>query len=140
VSLPKCIIKGCRRRVLPTEKSPKCSKHRREEWKAKNPLKYFFGKLRRRAKERGKEFLLTFDQYVKFAQETGYDQIVNRGKTATSLTIHRKNNWEGYHAGNIACVTLSENARLAHALLPEWYRDQILSEAKTMNTEQNYAD
>lgn len=103
-------------------------------------MKYFFGHLRRRAKERGKEFSLTFEQYKEFAQRTGYDKIVNRGKTSTSLTIHRKLASEGYHDWNIACVTLSENARLAHAPLPEWYRQQILSEAANINTKETYAD
>jgi hypothetical protein len=106
-----------------------CSRHRNAAWKAKNPLRYFFGKLRNRAKERGKELTLTFEQYCEFARETGYDQIVNRGKTATSLSIHRKINTEGYHAWNIQCVSISMNARLAFAPIPESYRQQILAEA-----------
>jgi hypothetical protein len=132
--LPKCAVKFCRRRVLPSEHSPICSKHRAQLWKERSPLKYFFNKLKNRAKERGHEFLLTFDQYVEFARKTGYDQIVNRGKTATSLTIHRKRDSEGYHVGNIACVTLSENSRLAFAPIPEAYKQQILAEAANGNT------
>jgi hypothetical protein len=131
-SLKRCKIPRCRRHVFPSEHSDKCSKHRREAWKAKNPLRYFFGMLRRRAKERGKEFSLTFEQYTKFAEETGYDKIVNRGKTATSLTIHRKIDSEGYHAWNIQAVTLSMNARLQFAQIPESYRQQILEEAASM--------
>jgi hypothetical protein len=129
MSLPKCKVKYCRRYVLPTEKSPMCSRHRRLACKEKNPLRYFFKKLRDRAKERGKEFTLTFEEYCKFACETGYDQLVNRGKTAASLSIHRKIETEGYHAWNIQAVSLSMNARLKFAPIPESYRQQILAEA-----------
>lgn len=125
----RCIIKFCRRRVGLPEKSNKCSKHRREAWKSKNPLRYYFGKLRNRAKERGREFTLTFQEYCKFAMETGYSELVNRGKTSTSLSIHRKIDSEGYHMWNIQCVTLQMNSRLKFAPLPEYYRRQILEEA-----------
>lgn len=129
LDMKKCCVKYCRRHVLPTEKSPMCSRHRRIAWKSKNPLRYFYGKLRNRAKERGIEFSLTFSEYCEFARRTGYDQIVNRGKTATSLTINRKLTEYGYHAWNIESCTLSENARLAHAPIPEWYKQQVLQEA-----------
>lgn len=89
--------------------SPFCIKCKQARWKEKNPLKYSFGNLRRRAKQRGHEFSLTFEQYVEFSVKTGYARL--KGKTSLSLSIDRKKNDRGYHADNIQAITLAENSR-----------------------------
>lgn len=92
-----------------SEHSPYCTDCRRANWKASNPLRYAFGNLRRRAKQRGKDFSLTFEQYREFAIKTDYDKM--RGKTSLSLSIDRINNERGYHFDNIQAITLRENTR-----------------------------
>lgn len=119
----KCRTKFCRRTVGPSEHSPWCSRCRRILWKEKHPLKYFFKKLRDRAKERKKPFDLTYAEYEEFARQTGYDKF--RGKTKYSLTIHRIKNHLGYTRSNIAAVTLSLNARLQFAPLPAYLRAEM---------------
>jgi hypothetical protein len=86
-------------------------------------MKYSFGKLKHRAKERGHEFSLSLEDYEKFARETGYAEL--KGKTKHSLSIHRKNNSRGYHMDNISAVTLSVNSRLQWANIPDWLRAEM---------------
>ena len=68
-----------------TEHSPFCTTCRWLKWKEKNPLRYSFGNLKRRAKQRGKKFMLTFEEYRDFAIKTNYARL--KGKTSMSLSI-----------------------------------------------------
>lgn len=105
-----CLTPFCRGKVnKKKEHSPYCTGCRREMWREKNPLKYSFGNLRRRAKQRGKDFSLTFEQYREFAIKTDYARL--KGKTSLSLSINRKDNSQGYHHWNIEAITLSSNSR-----------------------------
>lgn len=105
-----CLTPLCRGKVnKKKEHSPYCTRCRRRHWKEKNPLKYSFGNLRRRARQRGKEFLLTFEEYREFAVKTDYARM--KGKTSLSLSIDRINNDGPYAAWNIRAITLSENSR-----------------------------
>ena len=119
----RCATKFCRGVQTKTGRSPYCSKCRTRRFKEKHPLKYSFSKLRSRAKERGHSFELTFEEYERFAVETGYDKL--KGKTKYSLSIHRKQNNLGYSKDNIAAVTLSLNSRLAWANIPDWLRAEM---------------
>lgn len=125
ITSKRCASKFCRGRTTHTGHSPFCSKCRTRNFKAKFPLKYAFGKLRARARERGHDFQLTFEQYQKFAVDTGYDQL--KGKHAASLSINRKDNSKGYHIDNIEVVTLSHNSRLRFAKMPAWLKEEMLA-------------
>jgi hypothetical protein len=83
-------------------------------------MEYAFAKLRSRAKERGREFTLTFAEYQAFATTTDY--WAKRGKTKLSLSIDRIDDARGYHADNIRAVTLSFNSRRRFAPLPDWLK------------------
>ena len=78
------------------------------EWKRKNPIKYFYSKLKYRAAERGHEFTLTLEEWSKFVSE--HDLLAKRGKTATSLSVDRHDPRKGYSYDNLRVMTLSENA------------------------------
>jgi len=119
----KCLTKRCRGRCYKSGKSPYCSKCRSRRFAEKNPIKYHFSKLRNRAKERGKEFTLTLEQYTYFWNTSGYAE--RRGKTAQSLSINRKDNSKGYHFDNIEAIPLTWNARFQYANIPEYIREQI---------------
>ena len=109
----RCATERCRGVATPLGKSPYCAKCRSRRWKARYPLKYSYAKLRYRAKERGHEFQLTFEEYRSFAIATGYAFL--KGKTAKSLSINRKNHSLGYKFDNIESVTLSENSKLRYS-------------------------
>lgn len=128
MTLPKCLTKFCRGLVMPNAHSPYCGKCRSRRFKEKWPLKYSFGKLRARAKERGHAFTLTFEDYESFARQTGYDKL--KGKTKHSLSINRKRNSEGYTRENIEAVTLSMNSRLRFANMPDWLRAEMEAEER----------
>jgi hypothetical protein len=91
------------------EHSPFCTRCRWKTWKAKNPIRYSFGNLKRRAKQRGKVFLLTFEEYRAFAIKTDYARL--KGKTSLSLSIDRIDNDGPYCASNIQAISLSSNVR-----------------------------
>jgi hypothetical protein len=82
----------------------KCLSRREKE---RNPLRYFFRRLRNRARERGHEFTLAFEEWTRFCTE--HDLLARRGKTATSLSVDRKKSSLGYSYDNIQPMTLSEN-------------------------------
>ncbi len=105
----KCVTKRCRGFVTRAAHSDKCPRCRWEWFKEKHPLAYSFGNLRRRAKQRGIAFSLTFDEYQRFAIGTDYASM--KGKTSLSLSIDRIEGSCGYHAWNIAAISLSENSR-----------------------------
>lgn len=126
--MSKCRTKFCRGRTTKTGRSPYCSKCRSRRWKEKAPLKYAFHNLRNRARHRGHKFTLTFEEYEEFAIRTGYAAL--KGKTAQSLSIHRKDDKRGYHSDNIAAVTLSMNTRLKYANIPAWLRDEWMAAEK----------
>jgi hypothetical protein len=115
-----CQSPRCRNLVPESCRSRFCSKCRWRKLKQAEPLKYFFWKLRDRARERGKPFSLTYAQYCEIAEATGYDRQENRGRTSRSLSIHRIRNDEGYQIGNVAIVTMGYNSRLQHAPTPAW--------------------
>lgn len=126
----KCATKFCRRSVTRDNHSPVCPKCSSRKFKEKFPLKYSFNKLRQRAKERGHEFSLTYEQYEQFAKTTGYAEL--KGKHPYSLSINRKNPALGYHIDNIETVTLSMNTRLRYVNIPDYIRAEM--EAATRPT------
>lgn len=106
----KCRTKRCRGFVATKDcHSPYCAKCKMRQWNERNPLARAFHNLRTHAKERGKDFSLTIDQFRAFAEKTDY--MKRKGKTSLSLTVERVNDREGYHNWNISAITLRENSR-----------------------------
>lgn len=117
----KCAIKFCRKSVRAVEKSDKCSRHRAAQWKQNSPLKYHYGKLRNRAKERGHQFTLSFLKYEALCIQAGWITD-HRGKTGEAYSINRKDSTRGYHDDNVEILTMSQNRR-------QHYVDMRLSES-----------
>ena len=119
----KCATKKCRGYVTKSAHSPYCSKCRNRKWREKHPLHYSYKNLRTRAKQRGKDFTLTREEYIAFAIKTDYARL--KGKTSLSLSIDRVDDTKGYHADNIAAITLRENSRKQFTKMPQWMKDEI---------------
>jgi len=89
-----------------------CAKWRREN------VKYSYNNLKGRAKQRGIEFTLTFEQFRRFCVKTKY--IQNKGRTVDSYTIDRKDPRKGYTIRNIRILPLHLNAGRRKILDYDW--------------------
>lgn len=72
-------------------------------------MRYFWNLLKSRARERGKPFGLSFDDYRNFALSSGYFE--RKGKGSECLSIDRIDDQRGYFKDNIRAITLGENVR-----------------------------
>lgn len=87
----------------------KCGTCRKRRWRENNPLPYCYQTLKYNATRRGKEFLLTFDQFCEFCNKTGY--LEKKGIRPQNMTIDRIDCSGGYSVENIRAITMHENAR-----------------------------
>jgi hypothetical protein len=86
-----------------------CCTCRVRKWRKSHLLNYFFLTTRGNAKRRGKEWSLTFDEFLEFCNQTNYDKL--KGRTALCLSIDRIRSWEGYHKDNIRAISVSDNSK-----------------------------
>lgn len=107
----KCRTKLCRGLAWKHCKNVHCPKCVNRRWRERNPMRYFFNRLRYRAAERGHVFALPFEHYCELVLASGY--LEKKGKTAASLSIDRIDEKKGYIVGNVQVITLSENSRKA---------------------------
>lgn len=101
-----CRVKHCR-----NEKAPRhslCHKHRMRIWRARNPMRAAYNRLKNKAKARKIGFSLSFPQFATLCEVTGY--IEGTGQDPSCLTIDRIDPNLGYEQGNIQVITLSENS------------------------------
>ena len=105
----KCRTKNCRGSATKSGHSPYCSKCRSRRFAERHPLKYAFKNLRHRARQRGHDFGLSFDEFARFAVASGW--LEKKGRTKECLSIDRINDERGYFADNIQVLTVSENLR-----------------------------
>ena len=124
----KCATKFCRGHTTKSGRSRFCSKCRSRRWRDKFPLHYSFKNLRVRAKQRGKEFTLTRDEYICFAIKTDYAQM--KGKTSLSLSIDRIDDSLGYTKDNIQAITLRENSRKQFVPYFQQYKERTMLETQ----------
>lgn len=123
----KCVTIQCRGVIISkASKNVLCPKCRWRSWVEKSPLKAAFKTLRNHAKERGKEFTLTFEQFSAFAVKTDY--LKRKGKTSLSLQIDRIRNEHGYHIWNIQAITLRENTRKQFVPYFREYMERTMAE------------
>ena len=100
-----CFAKNCRKQ--PYESQKYCQMHKARLWKLRNPARYSFGKLRFSAKRRGKDFTLTFAEWLVFWEENNLAEY--RGRQGCCLQVDRIDPHRGYSLGNIQAITCSEN-------------------------------
>jgi hypothetical protein len=86
-----------------------CYTCRQRRNRSNNPIVVAFHNIKNRARQRGKEFLLTIDEFTEFCLQTNYIEL--KGRKATDYSIDRKNDDKGYIAGNLQLLTISDNSR-----------------------------
>lgn len=109
----KCKTKGCNNKAIKYRKI--CYTCKTQMFRKNNPLKYLFYNLRSNAKRRGKNFTLTYQEFEKFALESGYCD--HHGREANCLSVDRINPLLGYHKDNIRAITVSDNVKLERGTL-----------------------
>jgi hypothetical protein len=77
-------------------------------WKMSHPFRYAFQTLKDNAKRRGKEFKLTYDEFIDFDKREHY--IRDKGRGPNDASIDRPVNSQGYTANNIQILTVAENS------------------------------
>lgn len=85
-----------------------CPKHLKRRAKEINPASYFYSILRQNAKRRGKEFLLTIEEFKGFCEKTNYLKV--KGRYSRSKTIDRIDPSKGYSIDNIQIMSNKANA------------------------------
>lgn len=103
----KCSTKYCRNTTK--ENRSICDTCRKREWRVNNPIRDAYSNLKSHAKQRGKEFDLTFEEFKEFAVRV--DLIKNKGITKDSYHVDRVDDNKGYTKDNIQVLTNSENVR-----------------------------
>jgi hypothetical protein len=102
-----CVTQGCKNDNAPNRKL--CYKCRSREYAKRQPAMYYYNALRNNARRRDHKFALSFDEFMRFCEETGYMEL--KGKDPNSASIDRIKPWLGYTYDNIQVLTLAENSR-----------------------------
>lgn len=92
-----------------------CTRCHRIAFKNKHPYEYSYGKLRCNARQRGKDFSLTLEEFKEFAVKCNY--IDRCGRTYYGLHIDRIDENRGYHADNIQPMINSDNVKKYHSII-----------------------
>lgn len=77
-------------------------------WRLRNPFRAAFRQIKDRAKRKGIDFALSFEDFAELAAQTGY--VEGKGRSASSLSIDRENAGIGYVLTNIRVMTVAENS------------------------------
>lgn len=109
-----CRCRGCRRTVGSSEKSDKCSRHRRLMFKANHAHAYSWGNLKRHAKARGIKFTLTVEDYKELTKSLDLTKLVSH--TTVSISVDRTENSLGYHRWNVSLMSLRQNSRKQYVI------------------------
>lgn len=101
-----CDAKGCS--TYTTQKL--CNACRCKKSRLSDPIRYAYQNLKNTAKQRGKDFSLTLEEFKTFCIKVNYVGFA-RGRSSKSFTIDRINNNEGYHIYNIQSLPKGENIK-----------------------------
>ncbi len=112
-----CKTKFCKRKRR--KHSSFCYTCNSRKYRLKNPLRYSYQAFKDNAKRRGKEFLVTYDEYVEFGQKHGLFRP--DGTRYTTKTIDRIDCDKGYHIANMQVLSLIENSKKRYV---EYFRRQ----------------
>ena len=98
----------CHQKESEKHKKTCCSCNYKQKKKS-NPVRIAYTSLKQHAKERGKEFSLTMDQFSEFCAKSNY--LNCKGVEKNSYHIDRIDESKGYEIGNIQLLTNTENIR-----------------------------
>lgn len=104
-TMGQCSSYGCQNEASGTF----CGSCRSRLSRLADPERYAYQNLKHRAKERGKEFTLTLEEFKEFCVKSEY--MKGKGKTIGSYNIDRIDNTKGYTRDNIKCLDKQMNIK-----------------------------
>lgn len=102
----KCSTPYCRNEL---KYNGHCSTCRVRKYKKNNPFKYYYNKLKHRAKERGKPFNLCLEQFKLLWLCEPEKWESKQSDAETKWQMDRINNSKGYEFDNIQIITKKRN-------------------------------
>jgi hypothetical protein len=90
----------------------KSSTEKTRRWRESNPIRAAFLNLKNNAKRRGKEFLLSFEEFCEFASKNKI--VYGKKRNKDTWSIDRIDSSKGYSIDNIQLLTLAENSKKQH--------------------------
>lgn len=102
----KCRHHGCQNYVR-HERATDCATCASRKQRLNNPVNYAYNMLKVSASKRGISFEITFQQFQKFNDETGYVEKMGRGPD--NLTVDRIDSSEPYTIDNIRALSYEDN-------------------------------
>lgn len=110
--MKKCSTRFCRkpaaRRPNGRSYGSKCHACRCAAWRANQPFRDAYVRLKSHAVQRGLDFAISFEYFHTFAVQTKL--LTQRGIHGEALTVDRIDNLRGYVPGNIQPLTRSANS------------------------------
>lgn len=108
---PICATPGCKNKKSKRGRyfSNHCNTCNSRLYRERNPAEAAFYNLKHRAKERGKQFLITRKQWVAWCEETGYHLL--KARSAEGMSVDRIKEEGPYSIDNIQMLTLGENVK-----------------------------
>lgn len=85
-----------------------CSSCKKQRWKEKDITRYYYYRLKERAKRRGKAFDLTLDEFRILCEETGYIRLRQAGYDATWDRVRER---DGYSFSNMQMLVRTDNIK-----------------------------
>lgn len=111
--MSKCATPFCRKTARKGRKLCGCCKM--AKYRENNPMRAAYQNLKDNAKQRGKIFELTLEQFERFAIRV--ELIGKSGHSADSYTVDRIRDEEGYVEGNLQVLSRSANIIKRHRKL-----------------------
>lgn len=105
----KCITERCRKEAKEGRFCYSCAKRR---YAKKHPIEYAYATFKNNAKRRGKEFLITLDEFTQYCTKTNL--LLGRGRTKEAWHIDRIDPNGPYSLDNIQILTNRENVQKQH--------------------------
>ena len=84
-----------------------CNTCRVRKLKTNNPIAFEFNRIKQRARQRGKPFVIMFEDFKQWVMDTDYLNLKGRGKDDGSIDCIVDE--LGYAKGNLQLLTVSQN-------------------------------
>jgi hypothetical protein len=119
-----CKTPGCEGKCLSDR--DECSKCKSRKYRKNNPLMAYYHSLKSKAKHRGRVFDITYSEWCRWCEETGYMELKGQGSEDMTIDCHEAS--LGYTYNNMRMISQHDNCvkgqvekSMLHQKNEEWY-------------------